>query len=187
MFAWLTASIADIKTLRESWNSVRGGWSAARQDAAELLAHRRILVDTQAMTPAGMQTVLRTRVRLTGDTETDILRGWLDTAAPAAMGSSVSDHFRAVAAAIAGFAVAASMERLIVRVILLVGSLVSAVTLVLKLVRAEPSRLIETLLGDRALLIALGLMLFGVLLRIILRWRLRAMFRRGLSGSPAGS
>ena len=184
MFDSLAASVADLRTLRESWGSARGGWRAARRDAAELLAHRRILVDTQAMTPDGVRIVLRTRVRLSGDTETDILRSWLDGATPAALEASASAHFYAVAAAISGFGAAVSMERLVVRAALFAGSVVSAVAAFRNLLQTEPSQLIEVLLSDRTLLTALVLVLAGVLLRVILRWRLRAIFRRGLSGSP---
>jgi hypothetical protein len=187
MFAWLATSAADVKALRDSWGSARGGWRAARRDAAELLAHRRISVDTQAMTPGGMQVVLRTRVRLSGDTETDILRPWRDTVAPAAMDAVVTAHFQSVAAATAGFAAAVGIERLVVRAAVLAGSVASLVVTAWHLWQTEPSWLIEALLRDRTLLTALALLLSGVLLRVILRWRLRAIFRRGLSGMPARS
>jgi hypothetical protein len=185
MPTWLAAGVADIKALRQSWGSVRGGWRAARRDAAELLAHRRILVDTQAMMPGGMRVVLRTRVRLNGDTETDILRGWLEAAAPTALEALANAHFCAVVAAIGGFASAVAMERLVVRAVVLAASVVSAVAAIWTLLQTEPSRLIEALLSDWGLLAALVLALAGGPVRVILRWRLRAIFRRGLSGSPA--
>jgi hypothetical protein len=64
MPTWLASLIADINALVAAWSSVRGGWQAAWRDAAQLLAHRRVLVDTLAQTSEGTQVVLRTRVRL---------------------------------------------------------------------------------------------------------------------------
>src|SRR5262249_57237535 len=81
---WLAATQADIAAPQASWHSVRGGGRGARQDAAELIRHRRVLVDTQAMTPDGMRTVLRTRLRLIGDAvRFFVLAGTLGSAAGA--------------------------------------------------------------------------------------------------------
>jgi hypothetical protein len=187
MFAWLSNSVTDVRVLRENWGSVRGGWRAARQDALELVTHRRILVNTEALTANGMQIVLRTRIRLNGDTETDILRNWLDTVTPPALEASAGAHFRSVAAAVAGFAAAASMERLVVRAALLIGFALSAIASLRSLLQTEPSRRIGILLGDWTLWAALALVLAGIFLRLILRWRMRAIFRRSSSGSPTRS
>src|SRR5512143_2441928 len=106
MAGWFATSIHDIRTLQASWATVRGGWRAARRDATELLLRRRILVDTRAMTSDGMQIVLLTRMRLNGDTQTDVLRRWLVTASPDAVKALTETHFQAVGAAVAGFAAA---------------------------------------------------------------------------------
>jgi hypothetical protein len=185
VFPWFAATAADVKTLRESWGSVRGGWRGARRDGFELVGHRRIQVDTQAMMPEGMRVVLRTRVRLNGDTETDILRRWFDTVAPAALEASAAVHFRGVAAAVAGFAAATSLERLIVRAGLFAGSVVSFVVALRHILQTDPSQVVWILLGDWMFWTALLLVLAVVLLRLFLRWRLRAIFRRGPPGSPA--
>jgi hypothetical protein len=187
MFTWLSNSVADVRVLRENWGSVRGGWRAARQDALELVMHRRILVNSHAMTANGMQIVLRTRIRLNGDTETDILRNWLDTVTPPALEASAGAHFRSVAAAVAGFAAAVSMERLVVRAALLIGFALSAIASLRSLLQTEPSRRIGALLDDWILWAALALVLGGILLRVILRWRMRAIFCRNSPGSPTRS
>jgi hypothetical protein len=185
MIAWFAESIADIVALRASWGSVRGGWRAARQDAIQLLAHRRIMVDTLAMSPNGMRVVLRTRVRLSGDTETDILRAWLDATASDAVAALASVHFQAVAAATGGLAAAVGMERLTTRFMIVTGTAVSAGITIWTLLTTQLATLIPTLLTRWALSVPVALAIAGVLIKQVLRWRLRGVFRRGLSAPPA--
>ena len=187
MIEWFAEIKTDIAALRASWGSVRGGWRAARQDAAQLLAHRRIMVDTPALLPDGMHVVLRTRMRLSGDTETDILRGWLDATASDAVTALASAHFQAVAAATGGLAAAVGMERLVTRFMVVAGTVVGAGTTIWTLLTTPLSLLIPALLTRWALLVPVALAIAGFLAKLILRWRLRGMFRRGLSARPARS
>jgi hypothetical protein len=181
MIAWFAESSADIAALRASWGSVRGGWRAARQDAVQLLAHRRIMIDTQAILPDGMRVVLRTRLRLSGDTETDILRRWLDATASDTVATLASAHFQAVAAATGGLAASVGMERLATRFLIVAGTTVSAGTTIWTLMTTQSALLIPTLLARPALYVPVALAIAGLLLKLFLRWRLRGMFRRGLS------
>jgi len=184
MAAWLSASIADIQVLRASWTTVRGGWGAARSDAAQLLTHRRVMVDTSAMTRDGMQTVLRTRLRLSGDTQTDVLRVWIDSATSDIVERTARGHFQSVAVAMGGFAAALGMERLATRLVMLVGSVASAVATILTLLATEPALWLHTMLTHWLLLSGWVLALIGVAVRWILRLRLRAKFRGGLTAQP---
>jgi hypothetical protein len=182
---WPAASIADIAALRASWGSVRGGWRAARQDAKQLLAHRRVLVDTQAMTPNGMQVVLRSRLRLSGDVETDILRAWLDATTPETVAASASEHFQAVAAAMGGWAAALGMERLATRLTIAIGSIAGAAATIRTVLASEPALLLHAVLTDWRLLAGFAFASLGVLIRWTLRWRLRSIFRGGLRATTS--
>jgi hypothetical protein len=137
----------------------------------KLLAHRRIMIDTQAMLPSGMRVVLRTRVVLSGDTETDILRGWLDATPSDAVAALARAHFQVVAAATGRLAAAVGMERLATRSIIVTGTAIGAGTTISTLLTTQLSLLIPVV----------AFALAGVLIRPILRRRLRGMFRRGLS------
>ncbi len=185
MRAFIAPSIADIKALRASWNSVRGGWGAARSDARQLIAHRRIMVDTPAMTGDGMQTVLRTRLRLSGDTQTDILRAWIDTAPPAIVEATAQTHFQSVTAAMGGFAAALGMERLATRFVMLVGTIATAAPTILRLLRSDPALWLHILLTQWWLWSGLAFALLALMMRWLLRWRLRARFRSGLGPQAA--
>ncbi len=185
MVAFLASSIADFRALRASWNTVRGGWGAARSDARQLIAHRRIEVDTQAMTGNGMQPVMRTRLRLSGDTQTDILRGWIDTAPPAIVTATAETHFQSVAAAMGGFAAALGMERLATRLVVLVGSVVSAGATIRRLLETDRALWPHILLTHWWLWSGLAFALLALVARWLLRWRLRARFRGGLGPQAA--
>jgi hypothetical protein len=185
MAAFLAPTIADIQALRASWATVRGGWGAARSDARQLLAHRRIMVETAAATPNGTQTVLRTRVRLSGDTQTDILRDWFATASPDAVAAATQVHFQSLAAAMGGFAAALGMERLATRFTMLAGTLASAAAMTNRLLREDPALWLHILATHWWLLSGLGFALLAMIARWLLRWRLRALVRGGLGGQPA--
>jgi hypothetical protein len=176
---WLAATRADIAALRASWHSVRGGWRAARQDAAELIRHRRVLVDTQAMTPDGMRAVLRTRLRLIGDTETVILRAWLAAAPPEAVAAAATAHFASVAAAAGGWAAAIGMERLAVRFFVLAGALGGAAAALHRVLVTEASQLVDAVLSDWRLWASVASGLLGAAVRWLVRLRLRALMRGG--------
>lgn len=186
MPALLAAIIADIRALRDSWSSVRGGWRAAWRDAAQLIAHRRVLVDTQALTPDGMKVVLRTRLRLSGDTQTDVLRVWFDRTAPELVEKKVQAHFQNVAAAMGGFAAAVGMERLISRFAILLGTVETiggAAATIRMLLEAEPALWLHIVLTQWWLLPGIAVALFGAFARGVLRWRRRTRFHGGLTAT----
>src|SRR5262245_37851686 len=101
---------ADFNALLTAWNSA-GGWQAAWRDTVQLLAHRRVLVDTHAQTPDGSQVVLRTRVRLDGDVQTDVLRCWLVNTPRATIEVLAKAHFDSVADVTRGWSAAHAMMR----------------------------------------------------------------------------
>jgi hypothetical protein len=177
------ASIAaDLAVLRASWQSVRGGWMAARREARALIEHRRVLVDTQAMTRDGMQVVLRTRLRLIGDTQTDVLRGWLDNATVKDLDSTVAIHFQAVEAAIDGWSVARAMERLFARGTAAIGSLAAMAATIERILTTPPT--FHAVLINPALWSGVVFALAGSAVRRIVRWRLRVLFRRNPPAAP---
>jgi hypothetical protein len=132
-----------------------------------------------------MSSPRRTRLRLTGDTETDILRGWLDATASDAVAALASAHFQAVAAATGGLAAAVGMERLVTRFMVAAGTAFGAGTTIWTLLTTQLALLIPVLLTRWALVVPVALALAGVLVKQILRWRLRGTFRHGLSPPPA--
>ena len=164
---------ADMATLRASWQTVHGGWSKALQDARELILHRRVLVKTTAPVKQGDRLVLCTRLRLIGDTQTDVLRDWLGTAPAKDVAAAMEAHFRAVDAAMEGWNIALAMERVLLRLMSIFGLLVAAAGFVMRLMTA-PGLLLESWL----LWFGLALPLLGQAARIILRWRLRMLFAR---------
>jgi hypothetical protein len=175
---------SDLRSLRDSWRSVRGGWRGARQDAAQLVAHRRLLVDTTVITLTGTQVVMRTRLRLSGDVQTDILRGWLNTASAATIEQMTRDHFRSVAAAAAGWGAVMSAQRLGTRLTILIGSVGSVASTILTLLQNAPNHWLDIILMRWWLLSGFGLALLGAVVRWVLRLWLRARFRHGLTAAP---
>jgi len=178
---WLAAIVSDVVALRTHWSGVRGGWRAARRDAEELVKYRRLLVDTSAMTPDGMAVVLRTRLRIIGDTQTDILRRWLATATPEAVERTSKTHFQAVAAALGGWNAARAMERVVIRLGWVIGGGWSASVLL----RTPTSDLRHVLWTNWHLLAGIAAPVVLGLARQVMRWRLRALFHRGLTASLA--
>ena len=164
---------ADIATLRASWQTVRGGWSKAWQDTRELIVHRRVLVKTTAPAKQGDRLVLCTRLRLIGDTQTDVLRDWLGTAPAKDVMAVTEAHFRAVDAAMEGWNTALAMERVLLQLTNFFGLLIATTDFVTRLI-TTPS----LLLGSWLLWFGLVLPLLGQAARVILRWRLRKLFAR---------
>jgi hypothetical protein len=185
MLGWFVTLRSDVAALRASWGSVRGGWREAISDARALISHRRLLIDTQAMTPQGMQVVLRTRLRLMGDTETDIRRDWLASTAPQAARAVAATHFRAVEAAVGGWAAAVGMERIAARILGTLGAAGIAAGSVERLLATDHAQLVAALLTDPYLLSGAAIYGLGVPARLVLRWRLRALFHRGLGASAS--
>jgi hypothetical protein len=169
----MSSFVADVATLRASWHTARGGWPKAWHDARELIVQRRVLVKTTAPGKQGDRLVLCTRLRLIGDTQTDVLRDWLGTAPAKDVVTVTEAHFQAVDAAMAGWNIALAMERVLLRLTSVIGLLIAASGLVTRLMTA-PSLLLESW----RLWFGLALPLLGHTVRIILRWRLRRLLAR---------
>ncbi len=164
---------ADIATLRASWQTAGGGWPKAWQDARELIVQRRVLVKTTAPTKQGDRLVLCTRLRLIGDTQTDVLRDWLGTAPAKDVAMVTEAHFRAVDAAMEGWNIALAIERVLLLLTSYIGLLIAATDLVTRLM-TSPS----LLLRSWPLWFGLALPLLAQSARIALRWRLRTLLAR---------
>ena len=179
----LSQSIADLRALRDSWGSMRGGWRGARKDAVQLLAHRRLLVDTTIATQSGTQVVMRTRLRLSGDAQTDILRAWLNATPAETIEQTARTHFRSVADAAGGWAAAMGLQRGVTRMTILVGLLGSVVSTFWAFVHSAPNQWLHIVLTHWWVLSGFALALLATLTRWILRLRIRAVFRSGLTTS----
>jgi hypothetical protein len=177
----LSQSAADLRALRSSWGSVRGGWRGARRDAAQLLAHRQLCVDTTAIMQAGEKVVMRTRLRLSGDVQTDILRAWLNAASAEAVEETTREHFKSVAMAAGGWGATLGMHRVVTRMTILAGSLWSAGSTVWTILHSSTSQWLHLALAHWWLMSGFAFALLGLLVQWILRLRLRAIFRRGLT------
>ena len=180
----LSQTIADLRALHDSWGSMRGGWRGARLDATQLLAHRRLLVDTTEMTQTGTQVVLRTHLHLSGDAQTDILRSWLNRTSAEAAEQTARAHFQSVAIAAGGWSAALGLQRIATRLTILVGSLGSAVSTFWTLLQTTPAEWLHIAATHWWLLSGFAFALLGALARWLLRLRLRAMFRSGLTAPP---
>jgi hypothetical protein len=173
--------VADFAILRAHWSGARAGLLQAWRDAKELVTHRRLRVDTSAMTPDGMAVVLRTRLRLIGDTQTDVLRGWLTTASPQAIELTSAAHFQSVAAALRGWTAVRSIHR----VSMYFAWTFTGCYSLWALWRTPWANLFDALLTTRSLWVGPLVASTMLLLRPLLRWRLRVWFRRGLAASSA--
>jgi hypothetical protein len=127
------------------------------------------------MTLYGVRIVLGTRLRLSGETETDIFRCWIVGATGEDVETLAKAHFQVVAAA-AGWAAALGMVRLVRQFTFAVGSVTSAIAVIRPPLPFQPGQLIYALRADRAVLYGLALALLGILISRILRLRLRAIF-----------
>jgi hypothetical protein len=123
MTGCLASLIADLRILTSAWNSVRGGWRAAWRDAVELLERRRVLIDTQAETRDGTRVVLRTRVRLSGDVQTDIRRCWMANTPRPSVEELARKHFQSVSDATRGWPASLAMIRMGTRLIVGLGAI----------------------------------------------------------------
>jgi hypothetical protein len=178
---WPASLIADFSALAAAWSSVRGGWPAAWHDSAQFLAHRRILVDTQAQTRHGMRVVLRTRVRLNGDVQTDILRCWLDGTPRPLVEALANAHFQSVADAVRGWSAARAMIRVGSQLFVGLGAIVGIPPAIRPALEAGWESLVPALLANRWVLFGIASAAAGPLLRWALRLWLRWKFRGGLS------
>ena len=79
------------------------------------------------------------------------------------------------------------MERLATRFMVAAGTAGGAGTTIWTVLTTKLALLIPTLLTMWALLVPVALAMAGVVVKLILRRRLRGMFRRGLSAPPVRS
>jgi hypothetical protein len=187
-------AIADAQALWRNRAAARAAW----RNASQLLVHRRLLIDTCAPTPmpAGTQVVLRTRIRLMGDTQTDILRLWAQTATAAEIAATAATHFSRVAAVSDGWSAMLGLRRMGTRLLMTAGSIAGLVSGFRTLQGAPAAdwwHVVATrLLGPASgLLWGAALLVLGYVVRWVLRWRLRKLFADGLSpgdraAPPAG-
>lgn len=136
------------------------------------------------MTPDGAQVVLRTRFRLIGDTQTDILRGWLDAAASKELDDTVRTHFQTVAAAMHGWAAMRAIERVLILSAWCIGLLFGAATTAQKFMALPMSDAVFAVFTRWHLWVGLAPAVLGHLIRWLLRLRLRAVFRHAMSAPP---
>ena len=183
--ALAASPIADVKALLAAWRSLRGGLTGAWRDTMQLLLHRRVLVDTHAETRRGSQVVLRTRVRLDGDVQTDVLRCWLaETAAPA-VEALAKTHFQSVSDATRGLPAARIMARLAAQLLIVVGVIAGILSNLHTLLAEGWRALLPALLAHWWILSGFALAAFGFLLRPVLRFWLRRKFQSGLFLGPS--
>jgi hypothetical protein len=125
----LARIVDDINALRAAWNSVRGGWRAAWRDAMQLIAERRVVVETSAQLDAGAVVVLRTRIRLTADAETEVFRSWLEKSPASSIEELAKAHFVSVAAAVQGWSATLAMIRVGTMSITALGTFAAVVSM----------------------------------------------------------
>jgi len=177
----LASAVADLDALRRSWSSVRGGWRAAWRDSVQFLENRRVQVDTEAQTRDGACVVLRTRVRLNGDVQTDILRCWLDGTPNRSVEELAKQHFRAVADAAGGWPAVRATFRLATRLAVAVGAVAGIPSAVRTALEAGWESLPPSLIANWWVLFGIVSASVGLLLPWAVRLWLRWKFRTGLS------
>jgi hypothetical protein len=177
MPAWFASVTADVSTLAAAWNSLRGGWPAAWRDAEQLLSQRRTVIDTEAQTRGGLRVVLRTRVRLNGDVQTDILRCWLDGTPHRSAEALLNTHFQSVGDATKGWSAVSAGIRLASLLTVASGMIPGGAFAIRLAFREEWQTLVSALLTNWCVLSSLGIVAIGFLLRGILRLWLQRKFR----------
>jgi len=175
------ALIADVRILVAAWQSAHGRWRAVWRDVQQLLARRRILVETRAPTQGGLAVVLRTRVRLTGDVQTDVSRPWLTATPRPSVEASTTVHFKAVADAMRGWAAVAALVRIVTDLLVVLGSVAGLVSAVQTAFAAGWRTIVPALLTDWQVLLAIIVAALGFGVRWLLRLWLRRRFRDGLA------
>ncbi len=174
------ALIADLRVLVAAWTSVRGGWRAAWRDAEQVLARRRILVETPTRMQGG-PVVLRTRVRLSGDVQTDVCKPWLTATPRPAVEALTAAHFKAVADAMRGWAAVGALVRIVRHLLVVLGSVYGVISAVQTTAAAGWRTIVPSLLTDWRVLLGITVSALGFaaprMLRLWLRWR----FRNGLA------
>ncbi len=180
MWGWPASVASDMTALRKAASSARGGLPAAWRDLRQLVADRRVTIDTEAQTETGEQIVLRTQIRLSGDVQTDILRDWLRTAPMEATNDILAAHFRSVSAAVEGWAAVGAGARLGSLLGVALGMIPVAVFITHHALQGGWHALIRLSLTNWWALSGIAIAALGLLLRRTLRLWIQWKFRRGL-------
>ncbi|HEU0216896.1 MAG TPA: hypothetical protein VFQ90_09550 [Stellaceae bacterium] len=176
----LQRTTADVRAVAAAWSARGSDAPNAATNLSTLLIRRQLVIDTSG--PVGDRTdiVLRTRLRLSGDSETDILRDWLQTTPSADVETLCTAHFRSVAATTSLTPVIGAVIRLATDLAILMGTVGGIVAIVRDLLREGWRALGPALLANWGLAAGVILAMTGMALRILLRtWlrqKLRALF-----------
>src|SRR5262249_11838566 len=136
--------IADAKILLAAWRSAPGGWRRAWHDAAAILTRREVLVETKD----GPVVVLRTRLRLHGDVQTDVLRRWLDGTPRVAVEGLARRHFESVGDAMRGWPAVRAMVRLGTQLLVALGAVAGLGSAIQTWLQVGWRSLLSALLAD---------------------------------------
>ncbi len=180
------ASLArDVSTLRDAWGSLRRGGSALWADARQLVEERAVQVQTTALAPgpgwAADTTVLRTRLRLNGDAETEVCRPWLRDAPADRVQALVAAHFASVEMAVQGWAAIRALASLVSRLAVLAGATWTLLRLGWSGWSGGVAALPEAIAAEPLLVAGLVLALAGLVLGQGLRRYARHRFRLALA------
>jgi len=174
--------IADVEILLAAWRSAPGGWRRAWRDAAAILTRRQVLVETKD----GPTIVLRTRLLLHGDVQTDVLRRWLDGTPRDAVEGLARRHFQSVSDAMRGWPAVRAMVRLGTQLLVTLGAVAGLGSAIETWLQVGWSSLLSALLADWWTLSGIVVMVLAPVLRWAVRVWLRRKLRNGLFGaSPA--
>jgi len=171
--------IADARILLAAWRSAPGGWRRAWRDAVAFMARRQVLVETKD----GPAIVLRTRLRLDGDVQTDILRRWLDATPRDAVEGLARRHFQSVSDAMRGWPAVRAMVRLGTQLLVTLGAVASLGSAIETWLRVGWSSLLAALLADWWTTSGIAVAVLASVLRPVVRWWLRRKLRNGLFGT----
>jgi hypothetical protein len=170
---WLPGVTSDVLVLRGAWDSVRGGWRGALREANILIASRCAIVDTSGQTANGKHVVLRTRIWIDGDFQTDVL--W-----SAEIASPIIDaHFRAVWAVAGSLLVQAALKRLVTLGVVWSGTLLCVVMPMYRIIAVGFIQEAQAVILDRRIWAGLAFVVSGLTTHWALTLRTRRMFRSG--------
>ena len=179
--AWPLASLRrDWRRITASIGTLRGGWRATWRHAREFAASRRIVVHSLSPSDGGPQLVLRTRVRLNGDVQTDILASWLLSTPQTAVQALTAAHFREVAAATASWPALAALANLSSKLFVVVSITMWTISGIQHGI-GEWRVLAASLVTDWRVWFGLVTVTCSLVLRMALRFWFRRHFRRGLA------
>ena len=172
----LHSVVADAKAVVEAWRLGGTAWVTAWRGLSHLLVRRQLVIATEAVLAGAAQPVLRTRLRLSGDSETEILRGWLEATPATEIAALAETHFRAVAVATASPALAAA-AKLGARAIVVLGTAAGLAAFISDAISHGWAALGPALLANWGLLLSLTATGLGFVLRRVFRFWLRRKLR----------